>query len=84
MSGQTDSGVSFEGTDRVLDFGGVLTHNRHIQSGRKIVSSCGVCTEGLEGALEAVPQVVPEAALAEGDGDDEKEGAPPPSGGWPN
>ncbi len=56
MPEQTTSGISSEGVDRRLSFRTVRVHNNHLSVGQVTNSRCGICSEGLESALEIVAQ----------------------------
>ncbi len=67
----------------VLEPGPVFVHNRHLQSGNRKSAACGICEEGLAGAVEAVEERRPEAPkVAESDGADEEEDPASPPGSW--
>ncbi len=84
MQGSGQGGVPSQGELRVLDFGAVRLHQRHIQGGRRTVSECRLCEEGLAGISQVVerkPAPV-EAKVAEDHGGDEEEDASPPLDSW--
>ena len=67
--------VPLASRDGVLRFGAVRIHNAHLQSGKLTRDACGVCSEGLEGAVAAPPKVEEPAKadeVAEGGGDHEE------------
>ncbi len=56
MQEKTESTVQGEGGDRRLLFGAVRVHNAHLQGGRTAVVGCGVCSQGLAGAMGQIAQ----------------------------
>ncbi len=83
LSGSTAGAVPGSGRDRRLNFRAVRIHNSHLQGGKSQAIGCGVCGKGLEGALPLVEKKqVPGAEVAQGDGVDQEEHAPPSSSRW--
>ena len=82
MSRQDAEPVQGAGDHRVLRVGAVRVHNGHLQMGRGYTAGCGVCAEGLEGALAPFAPVPGKPAVAEGDGADEEEDPALASGSW--
>lgn len=83
MQRQTDEFVPDESGDRVLNFGQVRVHNRHIQSGKLTSPTCAMCVDGLESAIAPIETFrAPSGTveLASGDGAN-KDGDPSPSSG---
>ncbi len=71
---------------RRLSLRAVLIHDTHLQAGVRSATRCGVCREGLEGALEKTPQASPRRGgdeVASGSGVDEKSATPPTSANRP-
>ncbi len=85
MPGQESAEVQITGSYRVLQYGEIRIHNGHLQSGRRKIRNCGVCSKGLEGALATVvvdkPRVE-EPSVAKGDGADKERDAALPSDPW--
>ncbi len=75
MSRQDDKPIQGESEHRVLNFGAVRVHNRHIQGGRQTGRACGVCERELEGFMALSPVGDKTDEVASGDGVD-KEGDP--------
>ena len=72
-----------ESGDRVLAFGAIRIHHAHIQSGYLSGRGCGICQEGLGGALEADALFQrEEPPVDEGDGGHPEDGPTPPPSGW--
>lgn len=85
MQRQTDESIQGAGSDRVLSFRAVRVHNDHLQSGVRHISRCGVCQEGLVGALAAPPEVKqPDKPneVAESDRADKEGNTSPSYGDW--
>ena len=81
MPRQNDVLVQSEGGDRMLSFGAVRVHNGHLQSGRKVVRGCDICTQGLEGAMAPDATFEEKPEVAESDGGDEEDDPALASGG---
>ncbi len=81
MPRSNDVVIQGESSDRMLNFGAVRIHNRHLQEKLPSSISCPVCGEGLEGVMAPLgPRNAP-AEVVEGNGTDEEEDpAFPPSG----
>ncbi len=78
VSGSADGAVHDAGRGRRLSLRAVLFHDGHVQAGRRSAEGCGICKEGLEGALapaEKVRPQVPGDEMVEGSGADEKDAA---------
>jgi len=76
MSGPEQEQVQSFGGVWLLQYGAIVFHNDHIQSGRRKAARCGVCSKGLEGAMATVKEDSAgpiEEPVAESDGVD-KEG----------
>ncbi len=76
-----DKSVWSPSDDRLLKIGPLRIHDSHIQMGRRSAVDCGVCAEGLDGALAKVE--APEGpsgkdAVVEGHGGDGEGDAAPP------
>ena len=56
MSGTTVGVVQGEGGDWRLSFRAVRVHNDHLSIGKAFGASCGVCEEGLGGALARIEE----------------------------
>ena len=56
VSGQADVSVHDESGGRRLSLRSVLVHDRHLQNGSGKAEGCGICSKGLEGALETVKE----------------------------
>ncbi len=82
MPGPNDKLVQGESGDRVLKFGTLRFHHNHVQGGRTFASGCGLCTEGLEGIMQAIPAAEVEPEVVKSDGSDEEGDATPSSGEW--
>lgn len=85
MSRSAEQSVPGEGRDWSLSYGEVLLHDAHISRGKSTSPGCGLCREGLAGAMEAIPS--PGAGdkptgVAPGDGVDKKGDAPPSRSDW--
>ncbi len=72
MSGQNDKPIQSTGQHRVLNFGAVRVHNRHLQSGRQTGRGCGVCEGELEGFMALSTGRDKSDEMAPGDGANEK------------
>lgn len=84
MQKQDEITVRGEGADWLLSISAVRVHDRHIQGGRANVRSCGICQEGLGGAMaEDATYAAKEPELVEGNGSDEKEDPAPSPDNWP-
>ncbi len=69
--------------DRRLNFRAILLHNSHLQAGKSTAGGCGVCGQGLAGALPLVAQEqISEPEVVKGDGADEESDATPSSDPW--
>ncbi len=85
MSGQNESIVPRASVDWRLSFRAVRVHNVHLSGGQAVSSSCGICTQGLGGALARIAPVekpTEKSKVAEGDGDNKKESTTSPSSDW--
>ena len=74
------------GRGRRLSLRAVFLHDAHLQAGTRVAEGCGICSEGLEGALEKVTQRSSRRGkdeVAPGSGVDEKPATPPPSADRP-
>ncbi len=85
MSGSESEKVQSGGRVGYLELDKVSFHNNHLQGGRRKAPGCGVCSQGLAGALantEEGPPLAGVPAEDEGDGADKKEDAPLPLSDW--
>lgn len=81
---QEATGQFIQGEDRngVLDLGAIRAHNSHLSIGKGHTERCGICKNGLEGALPAYEEKGPdpETPVDEGDGADKEGDTTSPSG----
>ncbi len=83
MSRENEVLIPSPSGDRVIAFGAIRFHHSHLQSGRATGRGCGICSEGLGGALEADAQYQrEEPKVAEGDGGDQEDDPTPPPDSW--
>ena len=83
MPGSNDQSIQGPSDHRLLDFGAVRVHNRHLQGGRAESRGCNICSSGLEGVMPEIPKAEVKVEVAESDGGDaEGNAAPPPSDGY--
>ena len=85
VSGVSRSGVRarFADTeDRTVDLGGFLSHNEHLQAGRKRGFGCGWCAKGLGILYADDPSVsgVERVAVVQSNGVNEEGSSTPPLG----
>ncbi len=86
MSGENQSVVQGSSGDGYLSLGAVLAHNNHLQNGQSTSARCGLCSEGLEGAVQTAEKARDRgilAAVAASDGADQEGDAPSPPGDGP-
>ena len=85
MQRQDEITLRGEGSDRLLSLESVRVHHAHIQGGLSASRSCGICAEGLGGAMaEDKTYAPPEPEVAPSDGGDEKDDASPSPSDWPS
>ncbi len=80
VSGPPNVVVYDESRGRRLSLRAVLFHDRHLSAGAPSSTQCGICSQGLEGALEASPQITPsdrESEVVQGGGVDQEGSAAP-------
>ena len=82
MSRPYDELVQSARDDRVLHFGPVRVHYRHIQGGRLNVSWCPICSGGLEGVMAEDAQAIKALGMAESARADAKRDAALASRSW--
>ncbi len=85
MQKQNDLVVQGSGQHWMLSFGAVRIHNDHVQGGRRTITGCSVCEEGLGGALAATTRVekpLDGEKVVEGDGADKEGDAASPPDPW--
>ncbi len=85
MQREAEGSVSSEGVEWRLSFRAVRVHNNHIQAGRQQIGGCGVCGQGLAGAMAPVEEVAkPDSKdeVVEGDGVDESARSSPSYSDW--
>ncbi len=82
VQGPANGSVHDESGGRRLSLRAVLLHDAHLQDGRRTAERCGICSEGLEGALEKVTERSPRRGESEvvpsSGGDQEGSATPPP------
>lgn len=72
MSGQNPQFIQDASRGRLLDFGPIRAHNRHVQNGRSSSSRCQICSEGLAGLATKTETIGPFIRVAESDRGDEE------------
>jgi len=79
QSSENEDGV------RVLSTRKLLAHYAHLKTGRGAwPQGCGVCKDGVDGAVTVIEKEKPKLVVDKGDrGDEERDPAPSPSSGWP-
>ena len=82
MQRSNDESVQSPGGDRVLKFGAVRVHNGHLQTGVSTTRGCSVCSQGLEGVMEAVAESEKEPEVVKGNGSDSEDDAPLALSSW--
>ncbi len=87
MQKQDDKSVQGAGVNWVLSLGAVRVHNDHLQGGQRSSAGCGVCQEGLGGALAPLAnrkEPVEDEKVVESGGADKEADAAPSHDPWPD
>ncbi len=83
MPEEIGSAVRGSSRGRVLSLGAVRLHHDHVSAGQPQIRGCGLCSEGLGGALVTAQAPRKVVEVAEGDRSDQSGDAASPRGGGP-
>lgn len=80
MPRQSEELNSNEDSVRVFRGGVYLTHNAHVQNGRRREAGCGFCNQGLDAVVAVDESQILKNPVDADSGGDEEGAAAPPSG----
>lgn len=81
MQRQSKSVIPDASSEGLLSVRALRVHHAHLSSGQGENSGCGICRQGLAGAMEKTPTARKKLPVVEGSGVDKKDDSASPSSG---